>query len=148
MSDSIHPIGFEFLDYPHELENEIADNMHLNKGIARNRALLDNIFSLFVCLNVKIPIFICGKAGCSKTLSFSLLYQSMKGEYSESELFKKYPKLYVSTYQGSLTSNSLEIQTIFKRARNIANPNRKEELKVYREKEIEDLQFQINNNEK
>ena len=128
-------LGFEFLDYPHELENEIADNMHLNKGIARNRALLDNIFALFVCLNVKIPIFICGKAGCSKTLSFSLLYQSMKGEYSESELFKKYPKLYVSSYQGSLTSNSLEIQTIFKRARNIANPNRKEELKVYREKE-------------
>ena len=113
-------LKFPFLDYPYKLENKIADNMNLNKGIAKNRALLDNIFTLFVCLNVKIPIFICGKAGCSKTLSFSLLYQSMKGEYSDSELFKKYPKLYVNSYQGSLTSNSLEIQTIFKRAKNVA----------------------------
>jgi hypothetical protein len=44
----------------------------------------------------------------------------MKGEYSKSELFKKYPKLYVSSYQGSLTSNSSEIQNIFKRAKNIS----------------------------
>ena len=113
-------LKLEFLKYPYELENYIADNMNLSKGIAKNRALLDNIFTLFVCLNAKIPIFICGKAGCSKTLSFSLLYQSMKGEYSNSELFKRYPKLYVSSYQGSLTSNSSEIQTIFKRAKNIS----------------------------
>ncbi len=113
-------LGFKFLNYPYELENYIADNMELSKGIAKNRALLDNLFTLFVCLNVKVPIFICGKAGCSKTLSFSLLYQSMKGEYSKSELFKKYLKLYVSSYQGSLTSNSSEIQNIFKRAKNIS----------------------------
>jgi len=108
------------LKYPYELENYIADNMNLSKGIAKNRALLDNIFTLFVCLNVKIPIFICGKAGCSKTLSFSLLYESMKGEYSNNELFKRYPKLYVSSYQGSLTSNSSEIQITYRRAKNIA----------------------------
>jgi hypothetical protein len=49
----------------------------------------------------------------------------MKGEYSEKELFKKYPKLYVSSYQGSLTSSSSEIKTIFRRAKNISNQNRK-----------------------
>ena len=134
---------FDFLDYPYKLENKIADNMNLNKGIAKNRALLDNIFSLFVCLNVKIPIFICGKAGCSKTLSFSLLYQSMKGEYSESNLFKKYPKLYVSSYQGSLTSNSLEIQTIFKRAKNISNSIKKDNLR--KNKENETLEKNVEN---
>ena len=141
-------LKFPFLDYPHKLENEIANNMNLNKGIAKNRALLDNIFTLFVCLNVKIPIFICGKAGCSKTLSFSLLYQSMKGEYSDSELFKKYPKLYVNSYQGSLTSNSLEIQTIFKRAKNVArNIKRNEDKKSQDINKTEENKEESNKNE-
>ena len=91
----------------------------MDKGIAKNRALLDNLFTLFVCLIKKIPVFICGKAGCSKSLSFSLLYDAMKGEYSESKLFKKYPSLYVNSYQGSLTSSSSEIKTIFERAKKV-----------------------------
>ena len=114
-----HHGKFDFLDYPLQLENELADNINLEKGIAKNRALLDNLFALFVCLNNKVPVFICGKAGCSKSLSFSLLFQSMKGEYSKSELFKKYPSLYVTSYQGSLTSSSNEIKTIFESAKKI-----------------------------
>ena len=112
-------LNFDFLEYPLKLENELADSLDLGKGIAKNRALLDNLFTLFVCLNNKIPVFICGKAGCSKTLSFSLLFEGMKGEYSKSELFKKYPGLYVTSYQGSLTSSSSEIKTIFKRAKKV-----------------------------
>ena len=112
-------IKFDFLEYPLKMENELADSLNLDKGIAKNKALLDNIFTLFVCLNNKIPVFICGKAGCSKSLSFSLLFQAMKGEYSKNELFKKYPSLYVTSYQGSLTSSSYEIKTIFNRAKKI-----------------------------
>ena len=112
-------LKFDFLEYPLKLENELADSLNLDKGIAKNRALLDNLFTLFVCLNNKIPVFICGKAGCSKSLSFSLLFQAMKGEYSKSDLFKKYPSLYVTSYQGSLTSSSAEIKTIFERAKKV-----------------------------
>ena len=119
---------FDFLDYPLQLENELADNINLEKGIAKNRALLDNLFALFVCLNNKVPVFICGKAGCSKSLSFSLLFQSMKGEYSKSELFKKYPSLYVTSYQGSLTSSSNEIKTIFERAKKIVELEKKNQI--------------------
>ena len=112
-------IKFDFLEYPLKLENELADSLNLDRGIAKNRALLDNVFTLFVCLNNKIPVFICGKAGCSKSLSFSLLFEAMKGEYSKNDLFKKYPSLYVTSYQGSLTSSSSEITTIFDRAKKI-----------------------------
>ena len=118
-------LKFDFLDYPLKLENELVDSLKLDKGIAKNRALLDNIFTLFVCLINKIPVFICGKAGCSKSLSFSLLYNSMKGEYSQSKLFKKYPSLYVTSYQGSLTSSSSEIKTIFSRAKKIVEASKK-----------------------
>ena len=114
-------IKFDFLEYPLKLENELADSLNLDKGIAKNKALLDNVFTLFVCLNNKIPVFICGKAGCSKSLSFTLLFEAMKGEYSKNELFKQYPSLYVTSYQGSLTSSSYEIQTIFERAKKIVD---------------------------
>ena len=83
------------------------------KFIAKNRVLLDNLFTLFVCLNNKIPVFICGKSGCSKSLSFSLLFEAMKGEYLKNDLFKKCPSLYVTSYQGSLTRSSSEIKVIF-----------------------------------
>ena len=112
-------LKFDFLEYPHKLENELADSLDMDKGIAKNRSLLDNLFTLFVCLNKKIPVFICGKAGCSKSLSFSLLNDAMKGEYSKNKLFKKYPSLYVNSYQGSLTSSSSEIKTIFSRAKKV-----------------------------
>ena len=116
---------FDFLEYPLILENDLVNNINLEKGIARNRAFLDNLFSLFVCINNKIPLFICGKAGCSKTLSFSLLYQAMKGTHSNSPLLQKYPTLYLNSYQGSLTSSSKEIQTIFERAKKIVKQKSK-----------------------
>ena len=122
-------LKFNFLDYPLKLENELADSLNLDKGIAKNRALLDNVFTLFVCLNNKIPVFICGKAGCSKSLSFSLLFQAMKGEYSKSDLFRKYPSLYVTSYQGSLTSSSYEIKTIFERAKKIVTKQKESKQK-------------------
>ena len=122
-------LKFNFLEYPHKLQNELADSLNLDGGIAKNRALLDNLFTLFVCLNNNIPIFICGKAGCSKSLSFSLLFQAMKGEYSKSELFKKYPSLYVTSYQGSLTSSSEEIKTIFNRAKKVLSKQKKSNKK-------------------
>ena len=121
-------LKFDFLEYPFKLQKELADNIISDKddkGIAKNKALLDNLFSLFVCLNNKIPVFICGKAGCSKSLSFSLLNESMKGEYSKNNLFQKYPSLYVTSYQGSLTSTSEEIEKIFKNAKKIYNKSKK-----------------------
>ena len=75
-------VKIDFLLIPSEEENFIADNVDLEKGIAKNRALLENLFSLFVAINVKIPIFIVGKPGCSKSLSIQLMNNAMKGKMS------------------------------------------------------------------
>ena len=64
----------------------------------------------------------------------------MKGEYSKSQLFKKYPSLYVTSYQGSLTSNSNEIKIIFNRAKKILN--------IQKKKESEKIKNQIKQNVK
>ena len=108
---------FDFLELPILEEKFIADNIELKKGIAKNKALLENIFSLFFCINNKIPIFIVGKPGCSKSLSVQLINKSMKGSSSNNDFFKIYPKIILHSYQGSLGSTSEGVMDIFKKAR-------------------------------
>ena len=115
MKESFGNHNFEFEEFPNKIQNIIADKVELDKGIAKNRALLENLFSIFVCLNTKIPLFIIGKPGCSKSLSSQLIFKSMNGK--DNEFFKYFPKVYTKSYQGSLTSNSKGILNIFKNAR-------------------------------
>ena len=106
-----------FLDIPYREEYYILDNIEIEKGIAQNRALLENIFSLFVAINTKIPIFIVGKPGSSKTLSVQLINKAMKGSSSNNFFFKKYPRIILTPYQCSLSSTSKEIENAFKEAK-------------------------------
>ena len=109
----------DFLYLPNKEENFIVNSIELDNGIAKNRALLDNVFSLFVAINNKVPIFIVGKPGCSKSLSVQLINNAMKGKDSSSSLFKEYPKLILNAYQGSTASSSEGVKKVFVKARNI-----------------------------
>jgi hypothetical protein len=60
-------------------QDEYLTRMKIPKGIARNKALRENVFVTFVCIMNKIPVFICGKPGCSKTLCIQLLISSLRG---------------------------------------------------------------------
>ena len=95
----------------------------MKKGIAKNRALLENLFTIFACVNAKIPLFIVGKPGCSKSLSVQLLFGAMKGDASDNILFKSLPKLYINSFQGSLGSTSKGVLNIFKKARLLLKNN-------------------------
>ena len=83
--------------------------------------MLENLFSIFIAVNTKIPIFIIGKPGCSKSLSVQLINNAMKGSSSNNPFFRKYPKMYVSTYQGALNSTSEGVKEVFDKAREILN---------------------------
>ena len=128
--DDIFRNNFElnFLDIPIREEEYIINNIQLPSGIAKNEALLHNIFVLFVCITSKIPLFIVGKPGCSKSLSVQLLFKSMKGEDSDSSLFRTLPKLYINSYQGSLSSTSQGILRIFQKARRILQKMNNKEI--------------------
>ena len=123
----------------------IASQVKIPQGIARNSTLLENIFSLFVCIVNKIPLIICGKPGTSKSLSFQILYDSMKGDRSENSFFKNYPELLVFSYQGSKTSTSEGIQKVFNKARNCLKKN-KEKNKKNKEKNNNINNFILNKN--
>ena len=119
----------DFLDLPQKEELFIVNNIKLNKGIAKNRALLENLFSIFVSINNKVPIFIVGKPGCSKSLSVQLITKSMQGNVSQSLFFKNLPKILVHSYQGSMASTSKGVENIFAIARNVYKSLKQEDKK-------------------
>ena len=119
----------DFLDIPLKEEEYILENIEIDKGIAKNKALLENVFSLFVAINNKVPIFIVGKPGCSKSLSVQLILKSMQGSASNKPLFKNLPKVMLFAYQGSIASTSNGLKNIFKKARGIYHQLKSENKK-------------------
>ena len=86
------------------------------KGIALNRALRENLFTCFISIVNNIPLIIIGKPGTGKSLSFQILYNTMKGKHSEGKIFQNIGKLYRFYYQGSETSTSEGIKQVFEKA--------------------------------
>lgn len=103
--------------YIREEHNAILDRMDIPKGTARNTALQENIFVMLVCILNKLPLFIVGKPGCSKSLSMQLIRNNMRGKDSKDQFFQKYPRLFYSSFQGSESSTSDGIIKVFERAK-------------------------------
>ena len=91
--------------------------MTLPKGTAQNGALLENVFVMLVCLLNKIPVFLVGKPGCSKSLSMKIISQSLRGEDSNDPFFRRLPQLFEFRYQGSEDSTSQGIRLVFEQAK-------------------------------
>ena len=130
-----------FLEIVEHEQEYIYSNIKYENDIAKNKLLLENLFVLFCCINAKIPLFILGKTGYSKTFSMKLLIKSMKGGISESPLFKKYPSLNVSSYFCSLKSTSVEIFHSFERARRVLEYNNKNLENIISTVYFEDMGF-------
>ena len=97
-------------------EEDYLDRMELPPGTARNAALRENVFVVLVCILNRIPIFVVGKPGCSKSLSIHLIRSNLRGRDSKDPWFQELPKLYVVSYQGSESSTSEGIIKIFEKA--------------------------------
>ena len=67
----------------------VLNNMKLPPNIARNGALRENVFMMVVCIELKIPLFLVGKPGSSKSLAKSIVADAMQGAASRSPLFRK-----------------------------------------------------------
>ena len=118
--------GSSFLKIPENEIKKITEEMTIEKGkgIALNRALRENLFTCFTCIDNNVPLIIVGKPGTGKSLSFQILYNTLKGEYSESEMFRNKGKLYRYYYQGSETSTAEGIEQVFKKASNAQAKNK------------------------
>ena len=69
------------------------DNVKLADNIARNQALKENVFMMIVCIELRIPLFLVGKPGSSKSLAKTIVADAMQGDTARFELFKKYKQV-------------------------------------------------------
>lgn len=97
-------------------EMNFIKKINLPPGTAINRALIDNIFVLFVCILNRIPVMLCGKPGSSKTLAVNIILNNLKGKRSDQKIFQTLPELVPCAYQGSQNCTSESVIKVFKRA--------------------------------
>jgi len=64
--------------------------MCLGENIARNAALRENVFMMAISIELKIPLFLVGKPGSSKSLAKAIINDSMRGKDSKSDLLKNF----------------------------------------------------------
>lgn len=67
--------------------------MEIENNIAKNAALRENIFMMFVCIELRIPLFLVGKPGSSKSLAKSIIENSLKGKNSKKPTMKKFKQV-------------------------------------------------------
>jgi E3 ubiquitin-protein ligase RNF213 len=116
-----------------EITNEQMDylnRMDLGPGIAKNDALLENIFVLLVCILVKMPIFLVGKPGSSKTLAMKRIEANLRGPDAKDAFFRLHNEVKVVSYQGSVSSTSEGVLQAFAKAKSYAEASDKSTVVV------------------
>ncbi|OPL33433.1 hypothetical protein AM593_05709, partial [Mytilus galloprovincialis] len=131
ISKEHYPISSEgVLEIIRDEQKNILDRMTLPNGIAKNTALQENVFVVLVCILNKIPIFLVGKPGCSKSLSIQLIRSNLRGKDSKDILFQSMPQLFCVSFQGSESSTSDGIIKVFEKAEKYQQHNEKDVISV------------------
>ena len=78
---------------PHRCQDVLLDSMELGHNIARNAALRENIFMMAICIELRIPLFLVGKPGSSKSLAKAVVASSMQGQASNKDLLKNFKQV-------------------------------------------------------
>ncbi|XP_063062070.1 E3 ubiquitin-protein ligase RNF213-like [Engraulis encrasicolus] len=90
------------------------DHVDCPSDVAKNDALKENVFMMVVCMNLRIPLFLVGKPGSSKSLSKTIAAHAMQGKSSQNELFKGFKQAQLVSFQCSPHSTPDGIISIFR----------------------------------
>ncbi|RIA83302.1 hypothetical protein C1645_834051 [Glomus cerebriforme] len=93
---------------------------------AFNEALLENVLVIIVCILNRIPLFLVGSPGSSKSLAIRLVSQNLRGSDSNDEYFRTLPQVFFIPHQGSSSSTSDGIEKVFKKAKAYQETSSKE----------------------
>ncbi|XP_040200941.1 E3 ubiquitin-protein ligase RNF213 isoform X4 [Rana temporaria] len=75
--------------------------VQLRDTIARNLALKENLFMMVICIELKIPLFLVGKPGSSKSLAKTIVADAMQGQAAHTELYKDLKQIHLVSFQCS-----------------------------------------------
>ncbi|XP_065591389.1 E3 ubiquitin-protein ligase RNF213 [Cyrtonyx montezumae] len=96
------------------MQDLFLSRVHLRDTIARNLALKENVFMMVICIELKIPLFLVGKPGSSKSLAKTIVADAMQGQAAHSDLFKDLKQIHLVSFQCSPLSTPEGIIGTFK----------------------------------
>ena len=96
------------------MQDLLLSGVPMGETIAKNSALKENVFMMVLCIELRIPLFLVGKPGSSKSLSKTLVADAMQGQAAHSELFKKLKQIHLVSFQCSPHSTPEGIINTFK----------------------------------
>ncbi|KAF0487085.1 e3 ubiquitin-protein ligase [Gigaspora margarita] len=106
----------DFIKVIRDEQEDWIQRMQLPPNTVMNEALLENVLVMIVCILTKIPVFIIGAPGSSKSLAIKLVGQNLCGSDSNDRYFRKLPQACLISYQGSSCSTSDGIIKAFEKA--------------------------------
>ncbi|XP_032097310.1 E3 ubiquitin-protein ligase RNF213 isoform X3 [Sapajus apella] len=89
------------LDEITRVQDVFLDGVPLRRTIAKNLALKENVFMMVVCIELKIPLFLVGKPGSSKSLAKTIVADAMQGPAAHSDLFRSLKQVHLVSFQCS-----------------------------------------------
>ena len=93
----------------------VIDKLKLAKNIAKNAALKENVWMMFICISLRIPLFLVGKPGSSKSLAKTVITDVMQGDTSYSEdFFKHFMEIHMVSFQCSPLATAGGILSTFR----------------------------------
>ncbi|XP_029455051.1 E3 ubiquitin-protein ligase RNF213 isoform X2 [Rhinatrema bivittatum] len=96
------------------MQDLFLSGVNLRETIARNLALKENVFMMVICIDLKIPLFLVGKPGSSKSLAKTIVADAMQGQAAHSDLYKKLKQIHLVSFQCSPHSTPEGIIGTFK----------------------------------
>lgn len=96
------------------MQDLLLSGVPMGDTIARNSALKENVFMMVLCIELRIPLFLVGKPGSSKSLSKTLVADAMQGQAAHSDLYKMLKQVDLVSFQCSPHSTPEGIINIFK----------------------------------
>lgn len=82
-------------------QDVFLQNIKTRETIAKNVALKENVFLMVVCIELRIPLFLVGKPGSSKSLAKTVVADAMQGQNSHSGLFRNLKQVHMVSFQCS-----------------------------------------------
>ncbi|XP_060084373.1 E3 ubiquitin-protein ligase rnf213-alpha-like [Ylistrum balloti] len=95
-------------------QDVFLENVQLGKNIAHNQALKENVFMMVTCIELRIPLFLVGKPGSSKSLAKTVVNNAMQGHAAHFDLFRGYKEVQMMSYQCSPLSTPDGISGMFR----------------------------------
>lgn len=126
--------GYCFSEVYDEELQWLIEQVDLPQGIAKTKALKENLYAVVACTATRTPLIIVGDPGSSKTLSFNVAMSNVQGKESKKETFRitdVYHSLLPYFYQCSRRTTSFEIERVFKRAIDLQRSLAEVPLPVY-----------------